>query len=144
MNLRNCVRGPYLNIAHYTPVKGTKLLHGHTYEVIACIDGESNSFLIDFIEFKEALESIINNINYSLIVPKDEINKVNFKAPNTILKITTVEGLGYAEDIAKLICMKLINTLNKLLNPNAIVKKVCVTLKDPSGDECGVCIHIKS
>lgn len=143
MLTRDCVKGPYLSIAHYTPVKGTRLLHGHTYEIVVCVEGDvKDGFLIDFIELRDIVENIVSNINYSLVVPKDEVDKVSFEAPNTVLKITVVDGLGYAEDLARLICKRLVSSIKGALNPRASVSKVCVSLKDPSGDYCDVCLFI--
>jgi len=132
--MKTCVKGVFLNIAHYTPVRGTRVLHGHTYEVRVCIEGLSTvGYLADFIKLREVVEGVVDSINYSLIVPKDEVDKVVFEAPNTVLKVAVVNGDATAENLAKLICRRLMKFLNELVSRGSSVSKVCVDITEPSG-----------
>lgn len=69
------VNGWYTNMrfsaAHFIPSHyKCSRLHGHDYGIIINVDGEmQDGMLIDFIELKNAIRSVINEMDHKLLVP---------------------------------------------------------------------------
>lgn len=99
----------YFNAAHYMPVEGEVLLHGHTFKLIICVSGPigENSMVFDFIKLKKIVKNVISSFDYSLIIPRKDVNKVGFKGPFKV-KLVPVNGhYSSAESILKTLCKEL-------------------------------------
>ncbi|MCY0851681.1 MAG: 6-pyruvoyl tetrahydropterin synthase family protein [Thermoplasma acidophilum] len=73
--MRLTVNGWYTNMrfsaAHFIPshIKCSRL-HGHDYGIIVNVEGDMvDGMLIDFIELKNAIRSVINEMDHKLLVP---------------------------------------------------------------------------
>ena len=72
--MKVCVEGCF-NAAHYMPVKGEVLLHGHTYKLVACVEGDvgKDSMVIDFLVLKDVVKEVIKPVSYThLTLPTTE------------------------------------------------------------------------
>ena len=94
------------NAAHYMPVRGEVLLHGHTYKLVACVKGDvgKDSMVIDFLVLKDVVKEVIKQFNYSLIIPRKDLGKVSIKGPFKV-KYAVVNGeRASTEVLASTIC----------------------------------------
>jgi len=125
-----CVRNIEFHAAHATPVNGTPLLHGHTFTVSACVEGElmEEQWVIDFNTLSSAMKEIIDQeYNFRLLLNKKDSSKVRISAPFEV-KITYVNGPPTAESLARDICRELSRYLTekiKLKNVRACRITVC-------------------
>ncbi|MEM0296981.1 MAG: 6-carboxytetrahydropterin synthase [Zestosphaera sp.] len=106
--IKDCVSDFTFDAAHYTPVSGEPLLHGHTFKVEVCVEGRSGSLWVaDFIELRNIVRGLIEPLNYSLLVPSRHAGKILFNAPFKI-KERTFECMSVtAECIGSHICSEL-------------------------------------
>lgn len=106
--IRDCVSDLVFDAAHYTPVSGELLLHGHTFKVEVCVEGVSGPlWVVDFIKLRNVVGDIIEPLNYSLLIPVGDAGKVSFNAPfKTKERIFECE-LVTAECISSYICSEL-------------------------------------
>jgi len=110
-----CVKNIEFHAAHATPVSGTPLLHGHTFVVHVCVEGElvKGSWVVDFTILSKAAKELINQeYNFRLLLNKEDASKVKISAPFNV-KITYVNGPPTAEVLARDICQKLSEYLSK-------------------------------
>ncbi len=135
MTYSTCVTNIYVNIVHYTEVENERVLHGHTYKISVCFRAKHiNKYVIDFLELKRIVNSVINKINNSILIPKEHLGKVSFKAPvNVNVKTYAIDGEATAENLAKHIADEVINTL-RMSNINVSnLKAIMVKIEDPQG-----------
>ncbi len=124
-----CIDGLSFNAAHYTHVGNRRILHGHTFRVKICLKGKGKDYVIDFLLLKNIANSIIEELDYTLIIPKEHLGKVKIEAPvKVVINEYAIDGEPTAENIAKHICFKLINLLKlknvDISNINEITVKV--------------------
>ncbi len=125
--MRLTVNGWYTNMrfsaAHFIPshMKCSRL-HGHDYGIIVNVEGEmENGMLIDFIELKNAIRSVINEMDHRLLVPgKSGIYEYDEKNGEYIIKYNAKRMIIPAEYVY--VC-DVFNTTSEELS-SFIVKKV--------------------
>ncbi len=129
--IKDCVTGLNFNAAHYTPVNGELLLHGHTFGVSVCVEGPSGPlWVVDFIELRKFTEELIKSFNYSFLVPRQDLTKITFNAPFT-LKLKDLDcTLVTAECVATHICSE--------LKKSYISQRVIVTVEEGVGNKATV------
>ncbi len=104
-----CVKNIEFHAAHATPVNGTPLLHGHTFVVNACVEGEltEKHWVVDFTILSGIVKEVINQeYNFRLLLDRKDASRVKVTAPFDV-KITYVDGPPTAESLARDICRKL-------------------------------------
>ncbi len=80
--VRDCVSGISFNAAHYSLVEGELLLHGHTFSVEVCVEGLlSGSWVVDFIELRKLVEKLVEDLNYSFLIPAGDAERIRVEAP---------------------------------------------------------------
>jgi len=107
MKFRDCVSGFYFNSAHYTPVEGSLLLHGHTFGVEVCVSGSldvSSYWVVDFLKVKDLIEGLVKSLDYSLLIPASDLNKVRLEGPFKTRLVSLDCSLITAECLAKYVC----------------------------------------
>lgn len=119
---RVCVDGISFDAAHYTPVDGVPLLHGHTFSVSVCVDGEvgSDSMVIDFIKLREVVEGVVRQYRYSLLIPEKDASNVIIKGPFKVKLVVINCEFPTAEVLALRICEELATVLKQLTNVSSI------------------------
>lgn len=125
-----CVRNIEFHAAHATPVNGTPLLHGHTFIVHACVEGEltEGGWVVDFTLLSNAVKEVINQeYNFRLLLNREDASKVKIIAPFNV-RITYVNGPPTAELLAKDICQKLSRRLLEEDIPHNNIKVCRVTV----------------
>ncbi len=108
--MRACIDEMSFEAAHYTPVNGVPQLHGHTFTVSVCVDGDlgSDYMVIDFTKLREVVEGVIDKYRYSLIIPKNDLDLINIQGPFRV-KLALVEyPQATAEAISSSICDELV------------------------------------
>ncbi len=78
------IKGLTFDAAHYTPgtTKKCMNLHGHTFTVDIEIEGEpkeTNGMIMDFLEIKKIVKSVLEKYDHKIILPKKDRD-------NTIIK----------------------------------------------------------
>lgn len=85
MRLRIGVENLTIDSAHYTLSSSpNSQIHGHTYRVNVEVEGDvdpNTGFVIDFDELKAVLREIVKKWDHKLIVPKDDMNRINLSGP---------------------------------------------------------------
>lgn len=104
-----CVKNIEFHAAHATPVNGTPLLHGHTFIVNVCVEGEltEKHWVIDFTILSDIVKEVIDQeYNFRLLLDRKDSSRVKIIAPFDV-KITYVDGPPTAESLARDICRSL-------------------------------------
>ncbi|MGC8565524.1 MAG: 6-pyruvoyl trahydropterin synthase family protein [Thermoplasmata archaeon] len=139
--------------SHFIPYHGKcSRLHGHDYGIRIRIDGDMNEdhMVIDFIELKNALRSIVEELDHHVLVPKkssimsvEEIEArvmVSFDDKEYIFPVEDVYyvdvEVATAEELSKYILDKL---LKKLKIPENI-KRIELCLDEGMGQ--GACTEV--
>ncbi len=87
------VSGYDFDAAHYTEHSTRKCLnlHGHTYRVNVRVKGWINpgtGMVVDFLELKRIVKSVIDDYDHKLIVPRKDLGKLRLEGPfNAELKV---------------------------------------------------------
>lgn len=123
--MRVCVDNVSFEAAHYTPVNNVPQLHGHTFTVSVCVDGElrEDFMVIDFMKLKELVENVVERYRYSLIVPKKDLEGLDIKGPFK-LKLVILE---YPQATAEAIAMSILDELVTVFK--SLGMEVGITLK---------------
>ncbi len=140
-----CIDGVSFEAAHYTHVRGKRVLHGHTFKVKVCLRGEGRDYVIDFLTLRDVINTIVKDLNYSLLIPKDHQGKVRLEAPvKVVINEYVIDGEPTAENIARHICLKLIHSLRaRNININNVYE-VLVEVWEGSSFHGGYSIKIKN
>jgi len=110
-----CVKNLEFHAAHATPVNGIPVLHGHTFIVSVCIEGEltEKRWVIDFTNLHTLLKEIIDNeYNFRLLLDKKNMQDVKIVAPFEV-RLAYIDGPPTAESLARDICQKLSKRIAK-------------------------------
>jgi len=139
-----CIDELSFNAAHYTYVGNRRILHGHTFKVEICLKGRGKNYVIDFLLLKDIANSIIKELDYTLIIPKEHLGKVKIEAPvKVVINEYAIDGEPTAENIAKHICFKLINLL-KLKNIDiSNISEITVKVRESENFYGGFSIKVK-
>ncbi len=139
--------------SHFIPYHGKcSRLHGHDYGIRIRIDGDMNEdhMVIDFIELKNALRSIVEELDHHVLVPKkssimsvEEIEArvmVSFDDKEYIFPVEDVYYVDVevptAEELSKYILDKLLKKLKILEN----IKRIELCLDEGIGQ--GACTEV--
>ncbi|MEM2444663.1 MAG: 6-carboxytetrahydropterin synthase, partial [Sulfolobales archaeon] len=127
--MRACIDGLVFEAAHYTPINNVPQLHGHTFTLSVCVEGELDKefMVIDFLRLREILEGVIERYKYSLIVPRKDLDSLNIKGPFKVKLAVIDYPQATAEALSTSILDELI-TIFKSLN-----MKFKITLKINEG-----------
>ena len=104
-----CVKNIEFHAAHATPVNGTPLLHGHTFIVNVCVEGEltEKHWVIDFTTLSDIVKEVIDReYNFRLLLDRKDASRVKIIAPFDV-RITYIDGPPTAESLARNICQSL-------------------------------------
>ncbi len=115
--MRVCVDDVTFEASHYTPVNGTPQLHGHTFTLTLCAEGEPGKdfMVVDFMKLREIVEGVIERYRYSLIVPRNDLENLQIKGPFRVKLAVIDYPQATAEALAMSITDELI-TIFKSLN----------------------------
>ena len=131
-----CVKDKYINIIHYTPLRGKRILHGHTLRVQVCIKGDlANGYVIDFLILNDIVEDILNKLNNALLIPVGHSGKVSFRAPIDVeVKYYYIDhNEASLENIAKHIADQLSKSVMSKHLKLRNVREVFVEVEDVEG-----------
>lgn len=88
-----------------------KNLHGHSYKLIVELEGDlnENGMLIDFYDLKEIINPIIDELDHSFLVYKNDIELLEFlKKINS--KYVIIENHSTCENICKFLIQQISQT----------------------------------
>lgn len=119
--MRVCVDGITFEASHYTPVNNVPQLHGHTFTLTICVEGEldENLMVIDFLKLREIVEGVVERYRYSLIVPRNDLESIHINGPFKV-KLAIID---YPHATAEALAMSILDELT------AIFKSLKMKLK---------------
>lgn len=114
--MRVCVDGISFSAAHYTPVGGVPQLHGHTFTVSVCVEGELGEGLVvmDFLKLREIVAGLVSKFEYALIVPKKDVEALDIGGPFRVKLAVLEYDHATAEAISMSLCDELITVFKSL------------------------------
>ncbi|MCS7108942.1 MAG: 6-carboxytetrahydropterin synthase [Sulfolobales archaeon] len=110
--MKACIDDITFEAAHYTPVNNVPQLHGHTFTLSVCVEGELNksSMVLDFLKLRDILEGVIERYRYSLIVPRSDLESLCIKGPFKV-KLAVID---YPHATAEAISMSILDELTTI------------------------------
>ncbi len=123
LRVNTCVTNLFFDACHYTPVDGVPTLHGHTFRLSVCVEGEvsGEGWVIDFSRLRAIVEEAIRPFKYSLIIPvkdRDSIGiKGGFRVKFAFINATVATG----ENIGLELCGRIREKLSELGLENIVI-----------------------
>ena len=116
MIAKTCVDGLFFEAMHYTPVDGVPTLHGHTFKLIVCVEGEvsGKGWVIDFNRLRSIARDALSPYNYSLIMPLRDKGYISIKGGFKVRFFYINAPEATAEAIASEICRKILKEVREL------------------------------
>jgi len=127
MIVKTCVNGFVFDACHYTPVNGIPTLHGHTFKLSVCVEGEvgKEGWVVDFSLIKRVVEEAISPFKYSLIMPLSGKGSISIKGNFRVKEAYINAPKATAELIGLEICR---NVHKKLKDLGVNLSSIEVTL----------------
>ena len=118
-----CIKNVVFDAIHYTPISGVPTLHGHTFRVSVCAHGSNlrEGWVIDFDVLRNVVRDIVSSLNYSVLVPAEDVKKVDLRGPFSI-RVVEVDFIPTAENLALHICRELRRRLDVLKEAEIVVE----------------------
>ncbi len=128
--MRVCVDGITFEASHYTPVNNIPQLHGHTFTLTLCVEGElgEDLMVIDFLKLREIVEGVVERYRYSLIVPRNDLEDVHISGPFKV-KLAIID---YPHATAEALTMSMLDELTTVFKSLKIKLKITLRVAEGS------------
>jgi len=116
LRVSTCVTNLFFDACHYTPVDGVPTLHGHTFRLSVCVEGDvsGKGWVIDFGMLRTIVEEVIRPFKYSLIIPVKDRDSISSKGDFRV-KLAYINALvATGENIGLELCGRIRDKLSEL------------------------------
>lgn len=127
--MRVCVDDVTFEASHYTPINNIPQLHGHTFTLRVCVEGElgEDLMVIDFLKLREIVEGVVERYRYSLIVPRNDLENIHISGPFKV-KLAIID---YPHATAEALTMSILDELTTIFK--SLKMKLKITLRVTEG-----------